>query len=564
MPLLPASGATGLFGDYRRFAGWKFPLALGLMLAGAVAEGIGIFALVPLIVAANGSGELPKLFSVLPDFAHSNPDRRLSLALALFGSAMIARGGLLYARDLLLAWLTAEYEASMMLRAASRLAGMGWAKSARVGQAGMQALLLTDIPRCAAGVQQGQQALVALILLFVQVGLAMLLSPTLALIALLIIVGGIAVSWPWFGKAKRSGVAIAEINQRSTESAFRLHAGLKSALAQGTVSAFLGEYRTSLGHLAAELVRFARDQAIFRALSSVAVAAAAVLLLLLGMQWLGLPFAVLLTLLILFARMSGPAQQLQQALQNFFAYAQSFTAIERKIGTLDVAAPESRDVQPLDWRELNLDHVGYDHGEGGIENLSLSLESGEWLGIAGASGAGKTTLIDVVAGLIEPKPGTVLVDGERLDGKRLDRWRRSLAYVGQGDMLFDDSVRGNLLASADASDDELWQTLETVGLAARLRLNADGLDAELGDRGSSLSGGERQRLALARALIRKPSLLILDEASNALDEESEEQLLSRLRALQPRPAALIVAHRSRTLSLCDRVLRVGQGAQGDQ
>jgi ABC-type multidrug transport system fused ATPase/permease subunit len=136
-----------------------------------------------------------------------------------------------------------------------------------------------------------------------------------------------------------------------------------------------------------------------------------------------------------------------------------------------------------------------------------------------------------------------------------------LAYVGQEGSVFDDSVRGNLLAEgATAGDEELWSVLEMAGLAARIRTLPNGLDERVGDRGSTLSGGERQRLTIARALLRKPSLLILDEATAALDAESEAALLVQLRALVPRPSALLVAHRPSTLSHCDSVVTIQHGS----
>ncbi len=126
--------------------------------------------------------------------------------------------------------------------------------------------------------------------------------------------------------------------------------------------------------------------------------------------------------------------------------------------------------------------------------------------------------------------------------------------------MFDDSIRGNLLAEgARADEPALWAALELAGLAKRVRAFPGGLDEPVGDRGSQLSGGERQRLAIARAMLRSPSLLILDEATAALDAKSEAELIDRLRALEPRPAALVVAHRESTLAHCDRVVAIGHG-----
>ena len=126
--------------------------------------------------------------------------------------------------------------------------------------------------------------------------------------------------------------------------------------------------------------------------------------------------------------------------------------------------------------------------------------------------------------------------------------------------MFDDSIRGNLLAeSASADEPALWAALELAGLAKRVRAFPGGLDERVGDRGSQLSGGERQRLAIARAMLRSPSLLILDEATAALDATSEAELIDRLRALDPRPAALVVAHRATTLAHCDRIVAIRDG-----
>jgi len=168
--------------------------------------------------------------------------------------------------------------------------------------------------------------------------------------------------------------------------------------------------------------------------------------------------------------------------------------------------------------------------------------------------------VDLAAGLLKPDSGVVEIDGRALEGDTLERWRGALAYVGQEGSVFNDSVRGNLLAEgAKADDAELWKALESVGLAGRVPAFPAGLDESVGDRGSHLSGGERQRLVLARALLRRPSLLILDEATAALDPESEGKLLERLKAIEPRPAALVIAHRNSTLAHCDSVAEIQHG-----
>jgi ATP-binding cassette subfamily C protein len=189
------------------------------------------------------------------------------------------------------------------------------------------------------------------------------------------------------------------------------------------------------------------------------------------------------------------------------------------------------------------------------------LNCGEWLALVGVSGAGKTTFVDLVAGLLQPQSGSIEVDGRQL-APMVNQWQAGIAYVGQDSAVFNDSIRGNLLPPEACEDASLWQALDAVGLADRVRLLPAGLDEQIGDRGSLLSGGERQRLVIARALLRKPTLLILDEATAALDAESEAEVIGRLRALEPRPAALVIAHRESTLAHCDWRLAIQHDHSG--
>jgi ATP-binding cassette subfamily C protein len=553
-------GLAALLQDYRQFAGARLWLALGLMLLGALAEGFGLLMIVPLASIAMGS-DTPSLGPVADWASGLNTGERLGLALALFVGAMAARAALLYARDLLTARLATGYEASLRLRAAATLARRGWTFASRVGQAGMQSLLLNDVPRVGTAVSYIQQLAIAVVLLIVQLAIAAILSPTLTGAALLILIAGLLLSAGWTRRGVRSGLMIVERFEESTRSGFRMHAGLKAALAQGTTAQFLDEYRSSLAAARVEVMRFIDDLTRARSVTFFGSAVAAAILLFVGIRVLALPLPVLIASLVLFARMSGPAQSLQQGLQNIAAYAPAFAAVEERLGSLGDPTVELEPAEPLQWGELRLERVRFAHEPGlGIEDASLGLARGEWLGIGGPSGAGKTTLVDLVVGLLSPQGGSISVDGRDLDDNLLGRWRASLAYVGQEGSVFDDSVRGNLLAEGStAGDDELWSALDLAGLAARVRALPNGLDAQVGDRGSALSGGERQRMAIARALLRRPSFLVLDEATAALDAVGEAELLERLRALTPRPAALVVAHRPSTLGHCDSAITIQDG-----
>jgi ATP-binding cassette subfamily C protein len=554
------SGIAALLKDYRLFAADRLWVALALMILGALAEGFGLLMIVPLAtIAINGADSAALRFA--PWLSSWTSDQRFIAVLALFLGAMGTRSVLLFARDTLLARLSAEYEANLRLRAAATLASRGWTFASRIGQAGMQSLLLNDVPRAGEAAGFVQQLAVGGTMLAMQLTLTFILSPKLTLVALAFLAIGYLASLRLARRSVGSGAGISAAMEESAGSGFRLHAGLKAALAQGTIAAFLAEYDSTLGQTARQLTLYARDYSSARQWSAFGVALAAAAMLFVGVRMLALPFPVLVTSLILFARMSGPAQLVQSSALQAAAYAPSFASVERRLGPLEWSQPQRDGAAPLDWKQLELDGVAYEHVAGlGIGKASLRIGRGDWIGLGGASGAGKTTLVDLVAGLLAPEKGTIRIDGKTLVGDAREGWRAGIAYVGQEGSVFSDSVRGNLLAEgAQADDVDMWHALETVGLGQRVRAFPAGLNENVGDRGSQLSGGERQRLALARALLRRPSLLILDEATAALDPDSEAQLIERLKAIEPRLAALVVAHRESTLRHCDSLFSIQHG-----
>jgi ATP-binding cassette subfamily C protein len=560
LSLAQPSGIAALLSDYQRFAGRRLWLALALMILGALAEGFGLLLIVPLASIAIDGGD-PRLLRFAPWAAEWSANQRFGAALALCVAAMAARSVLLFGRDILLARLASGYEANLRLRAAATLASRGWPFASGIGQAGMQALLLGDVPRAAQAISDVQAMAVGATMLIVALLLTTFLSPALTLVALLFLAVAYSLSARLMRRGVASGFAISEAMDAAAGSGFRLHAGLKAALAQGTVPAFIAEYRSSLDASAGQYTRFVEHYSSARQMAAFGAALAAAVLMLVGVRGLDLPFPVLVASLVLFARMSGPAQLLQNSALQAAASAPAFAAIERRLGKLRQAPSRQPPNEPLQWSRVELDDAQFEHPSGlGVTGATLEIERGEWIGIRGASGAGKTTLVDIIAGLLPPKRGAIRVDGEPLEGELLEKWRGAIAYVGQEGSVFSDSVRGNLLAEGATADEvDLWQALETVGLGQRIRAFEAGQNENVGDRGNQLSGGERQRLVLARALLRKPSLLILDEATAALDPDAEAQLIERLKAMNPRPAAIVVAHRNSTLGHCDSVISIQHG-----
>ena len=178
----------------------------------------------------------------------------------------------------------------------------------------------------------------------------------------------------------------------------------------------------------------------------------------------------------------------------------------------------------------------------------------------GESGAGKTTIIDLILGLHLPDKGQVLLDEKTLEAYNLNSYRNRVGYVPQEPYLFNTSIRENLLwAFSGATDDDIWRACRLANADQFVRDLHAQLDTVLGDRGVRVSGGQRQRLALARAIVRKPDLLILDEATSALDSESERLIQQSIDALAKEMTMIVIAHRLSTIQNADYVYVLNEG-----
>ncbi|GAA1732973.1 ABC transporter ATP-binding protein [Aeromicrobium alkaliterrae] len=218
---------------------------------------------------------------------------------------------------------------------------------------------------------------------------------------------------------------------------------------------------------------------------------------------------------------------------------------------------------------LRVDGLGfaYEPGEPVLSDLDLEVLPGSVTAVVGSTGSGKSTLASLVTRLVDADQGQVLLDGRPAADIDHDQLAAAVALVPQATFLFDDTVRSNVTLDADVDDEAVWDVLRTVQAEAFVKALPQGLDTELGERGTSLSGGQRQRLSLARALVREPRLLVLDDATSALDPAVEQRIL---RALAERshgaagPTVLVVAYRKATIALADQVVHLADGLIADR
>jgi ATP-binding cassette subfamily B protein len=215
---------------------------------------------------------------------------------------------------------------------------------------------------------------------------------------------------------------------------------------------------------------------------------------------------------------------------------------------------------------LEVQHLGYSYvaGQRLLEDVQFTVEPGRTVAVVGATASGKSTLTALLARLVDPERGRILVDG--VDLRELGRGELAglEALVPQTAFLFDDTVRGNVtldaqVGGADISDEQVWAALRAAQADGFVAALAKGLDTQLGERGTSLSGGQRQRISLARALVRRPRLLVLDDATSAVDPEVEARILAALREGDADSTLVVVAYRKATIALADEVVHLQDG-----
>lgn len=215
--------------------------------------------------------------------------------------------------------------------------------------------------------------------------------------------------------------------------------------------------------------------------------------------------------------------------------------------------------QHLECRQVYFRYDGQ-QPEFTLEAINLRIPANGMTAIVGRSGAGKSTLIDLMMGLMKPELGQVLIDGKALTDADLLSLRRSISYVPQEPFLFHGTIRDNLLMiDPHASETQMWEAMEFSSAAEFIRKLPQGLDTVIGDRGIRLSGGERQRLVLARAILRKPSILILDEATSALDSLNETVIQEAIERLKGIMTVIVIAHRLTTIRNADQVIVLDSG-----
>ena len=261
-------------------------------------------------------------------------------------------------------------------------------------------------------------------------------------------------------------------------------------------------------------------------------------------------------------RMIPSINRILSALQNLKYYGATVNKIYDQIIGFDFSKSNKKSKQFAFDKEIKLEDIKFFYKDKIILNsTNLEIKKGTTVGIVGASGSGKSTLVDLINGLLKPTKGTITVDGIEID-EFIKSWQQTIGYVGQEIFLIDDTVKANIafgISDQEINMDSIYKALEAAQLSSFIDKLELGIETKVGERGVQLSGGQKQRIGIARALYHNPSVLIFDEATASLDNETEKQVMNSIYNLKQDKTMIIIAHRISTLQDCDQVYEVKNG-----
>ena len=547
---------------------WRAALPLGLMVCLSLAEGVGLLLLLPLLqlvgleVEQGSAGRLADFVSSVFTFIGVRPTLLIVLSIYVLITGLHA---------LLQRWQVVASTAvqnRVVARSRQRLyaaiTNSNWLFFSRCRASDFTHALTTEIDRIGTATYLALYLVATAAVAFVYILFAFRLSVLMTTLTFLCGIGMMLLLKGKVRAARLRGEAISEKTNELYGAITEQVSGMK------TVKSFGAEQRnaaifSTLAEQAEQIyINTTRDYADLRKWFEIGSVIILALIVYVAAGVLGLPTTTILLLLFLFARLMPRLSSMQQTYQQFVNTWPAFdTVIEMQAhceATAEIAA-ETRD-KIVFQQDIRVAGVTFHYEKDGppvIYDLDLLLAAGQTIAVVGPSGAGKSTIADLLMGLLVPDRGQVLIDGMALSPAKIRSWREQVGYVAQDSFLFHDTVRANLLwACPGATDVDLKHALQMAAAEFVFEL-PEGLDTILHDRGGRLSGGERQRLALARALLRHPSLLILDEATSNLDSENERLIQSTIDHLHGRLTILVIAHRLSTIRRADMIYVLEQG-----
>ncbi|MBJ8116365.1 MULTISPECIES: ABC transporter ATP-binding protein [Bacillus] len=536
-------------------------------------EGIGIILLIPMISMTGiiNIGEETTFIAPVSRFLQDFP-KTTSLVSILGIYILIVLGQNLLQRNITLrdARTQQAFVRDLRIETYSVILKAKWSFFLEKRKTNLINILTTELARVSYGVNLFLQLLAAILFTFIQVGIAFLLSPQITIFVLVFGLLFLVASRVFIKKARILGGKTSELAKDYLSGITDQFNGIKDIKSNTLEASRLDWLQSITTKMSNEQMEYMRIRSSSQLFYKVSMAILIAFFLLLSVSMFQSQPTQLLLIILIFSRLWPRFMTIQSNLEQLAASIPAF----KSLWELQEECKEAIEMQDIHQQkhitpiciergiECKDVYFRYNKQESlyALQNINVQIPINSMTAIVGHSGAGKSTLIDVLMGLIQPEKGQVLIDGTPLTTDNLLPLRRAISYVPQDPFLFNASIRENLLMiEPNASEEQIWDALDFAAAAEFVQTFPNGLDTLIGDRGVRLSGGERQRLVLARAILRKPSILVLDEATSALDTENEVKIQSAIERLKGKMTIVVIAHRLSTIRNADQVIVLGKG-----
>ncbi|WP_155010365.1 ABC transporter ATP-binding protein [Priestia megaterium] len=539
------------------------------MAIASLMEGFGILLIIPLlsiggVIEANtASSKLSQLFNFLTALP---PSLYLPLILCMYVVIIIGQNLLQRSLAIRDVKIREKFSRDLRIEIYSLLLHSKWALFLKKRKSTLINLLTSELARVIGGINFALQLLSNTIFMIIQLAIALWLSVKMTLFIVLfgLILGYL--SRKFVQKSRHLGRRTSQLGEDYMAGITDQLSGIKDIKSNKLEYSYIDWLRSLTSRMNAEQVEYVKLKSSSQLVYKVSAALLVAVFIFISVKAFHAQGEQLLLIILIFSRLWPRFITIQSNFEQIAATLPACQAVKKLIedcskeqefkpaDALSLVAKPQIECKDVYFRYKKDSHNYV------LRNINLTIPNNQMTAIVGPSGAGKSTLIDLLMGLNSPERGEVLVNGHPLKDELLLSLRQSISYVPQDSFLFNTSVRENLLTvNEQASERELWEALEFAMADQFVGNLPQGLDTVIGDRGMKISGGERQRLVLARAILKKPALLILDEATSALDTNNENKIKESIERLKGKVTIVVVAHRLSTIQAADQVLVLEEG-----
>lgn len=556
--------------------GGKLVVNVICMVLISILEGAGIYMLIPMLAAigildTNIGGSLP-LEWLQSMVQHIPADSKLAVVLAVFVSIVAFQAFLQRNQTILSSQIQQHFVHTLRYETYQLLLHSKWELFMSKRKSDFSHILTSELARVSQGTTLLLRLASASIFTIIQIAFAFWLSPLLTLLVLCSAIVLFFLLRPFVHKAKKLGDHTSDLSQQYMTEIVEHFNGMKDIKSNGLEEQHIEGFRALCLRMEKNMVDFIKLNSATQLIYQISAVIIIALFVYSSLHLFASEGESMLLLIVIFSRLWPRFSMIQTSIEYIVSMVPAFRSLMQLQSDCEQSkdnnashrnkSPDSDDMPILLKQGIRYEQLSYRYPgqkKDALHEINAFIPVNGMTAVVGRSGAGKSTFIDLLMGLIEPTEGRIKLDHLPLQEEHPGRWRQSLSYVSQDPFLFHSSIRENLLlVMPHATEEELWESLEFAA-ADFVKKLPHGLDTVIGDRGLRLSGGERQRIVLARAILRNPSILVLDEATSALDSQNELQIQEALDRLKGTMTIIVIAHRLSTIRNADQVIVLEDG-----